>query len=549
MYRKKFCYWRNVMSLTLTEWWTELDKETREVAKKYGASYPDALTPANTVNVNADLTPLEAVHAMASLGSTIESISLLSAAGIAGRIATASKKLGEPLQKKSSDDEQHYVPKITDEKSLLLAVVYYRSQCRFQHIQSKNATIQNGAVGKPGIEQNKPGVAKEAEALRAKIKDYCSNNTKIAESALKNFNELFPPPNELGSDLFKPKSLAEQYQDFAHQLIAELFNIEEESHEKLHNTALDNTKKIKTQLEDAEAKLETLYFYKKLKEFITNTTEYSDATFAGFADTLHRDYGAQAKEIWDQAESFAKGKKSKKDQITEGINNYTPAFLQGFMHARLNPLAYVPWVMGVDENARFKRFKEHFESHVTSKIASASQAVSGITKISEEDLKAASSGQILDLITMGHDLRIEIERLQKSIESYVETLKEDELIKFSTRTPFIGWITKLLADFPLTKGLLHDNIHYLDLANKFSQQLDTIKQMQDDQNPRDQLENLKKSIQTEVDSIKKGSHYLLFKDERELAHKHFHHIIVGKKIEGKAENNDEEPSNPGLKKV
>ncbi|WP_392537023.1 hypothetical protein [Legionella sp. 227] len=518
------------MSLTLTEWWKKLDEETREVAKKYGDSYPDALTPANTINENADLTPLEAVHAMASLGSTIESISLISAPGIASRIAIASKKLGEPLQKKSSDDETHYVPKITDEKSLLLAVVYYRSQCRFQHIQSINSTIQNGALGKPGIEQNKPGVAKEAEALRAKIKDYCSNNKEIAVSAQSKFIKLFPSPNELGNDLFKPKSLAEQYQDFAHQLIAELFDIEEESHEKLHNIAVENSKKIRTKLQDSEAELETLYLYKKLKEFITNTTEYSDATFARFADTLHGDYGAQAKEIWDQAESFAKGKKSKKDQITEGVNNYTPAFLQGFMHARLNPLAYVPWVMGVDENARFKRFKEHFESHVTSKIASASHAVSGITEISEEDLKAASSGDILDLITMGHDLRIEIERLQKSIESYVETIKEDELIKFSTRTPFIGWITKLLADFPLTKGLLHDNIHYLDIANKFSQQLDEIKQMPGSQDQSTKLDELKNSIRTEIDSVKKGSHYLLFQSKRELAHKHFHHIIDAKKI-------------------
>ncbi|MCW8407706.1 hypothetical protein OQJ13_01785 [Legionella sp. PATHC035] len=520
------------MSMTLTEWWTKLDQETREVAKKYAYSYPDALTPANAINDNADLTPWEAVHAMASLGSTIESISLLSAGGIAGRIATASKKLGEPLQKKSPDEEPHYVPKITDEKSLLLAVVYYRSQCRFQHIQSINSTIQNGALGKPGIEQNKPGVAKEAEALRVKIKDYCSNNIEIATSAHSNFIELFPPPNELGNDLFKPKSLAEQYQDFAHRVIAQHldFDIEEQSHEKLHNIAVENCEKIRTKLQDAEAELKTLYLYKKLKEFITNTTEYSDATFARFADTLDEDYGAQAKEIWDQAESFAKGKKSKKDQITEGVNNYTPAFLQGFMHARLNPLAYVPWVMGVDENARFKRFKEHFESHVTSKIASASHAVSGITEISEEDLKAASSGDILDLITMGHDLRIEIERLQKSIQSYVETLKEDELIKFSTRTPFIGWITKLLADFPLTKGLLHDNIHYLDIANKFSQRLDEIKQIQDSQDQRSKLDELKNSIRTEVDSVKKGSHYLLFQSKRELAHKHFHHIIDARKI-------------------
>ncbi|MCW8399557.1 hypothetical protein OQJ26_12220 [Legionella sp. PATHC038] len=525
------------MSLTLTEWWKKLDEETREVAKKYGDSYPDALTPANAINENADLTSLQAVHAMASLGSTIESISLISAGGIAGRIATASKKLGEPLQKKSPDDEPHYVPKITDEKSLLLAVVYYRSQCRFQQIKSINSTIQNGALGKPGIEQNKPGVAKEAEALRVKIKDYCSNNKEIATSAQSKFIELFPQPNELGNDLFKPKSLAEQYQDFAHQVIAELFDIEEESHEKLHNIAVENSEKIRTKLQDAEEKLETLYLYKKLKEFITDTTEYSDATFARFKETLQEGYGEQAEEIWNQAESFAKGKKSKKDQITEGVNNYTPAFLQGFMHARLNPLAYVPWVMGVDENARFKRFKEHFESHVTSKIASASHAVSGITEISEEDLKAASSGEILDLITMGHDLRIEIERLQKSIRSYVETLKEDELIKFSTRTPFIGWITKLLADFPLTKGLLHDNIHYLDIANKFSQQLDEIKQMPGSQDQSTKLDELKNSIRTEVDSVKKGSHYLLFQSKREIAHKHFHHIIDAKKI-GEEEEED-----------
>lgn len=101
------------MTLTLTAWWKKLDDETRSLAGIFGdINYPASLTvPYTNVKADKEMTPWEAVHAMASLGSAIET-NVMSGEGIASNIATAAKNLGDPIP-----NSPRHLPAITDEKA------------------------------------------------------------------------------------------------------------------------------------------------------------------------------------------------------------------------------------------------------------------------------------------------------------------------------------------------------------------------------------------------------------------------------------------------
>lgn len=517
-----------LMSLTLTNWWNKLDEEIRRLASSYtGVDYPASLTvPYTDVDVSGDMTPWQAIHKMASLGIAIEG-HLLSGLTIAGKINDAEKKLGEPLP-----NSTHYIPKIVDEQSLLLAVVFYRSQHRFQDIQSQVNLIQNGGFGKPGIQQNKPGVAKDADHLMRKIREYCASNTAIALSARVKFANLFPG-EDLGLNLFDAKNLTEQYTDFSTKLINSLLvDIEQKAtYEEKYKTVLANTHTIKICLKSTEEQLESLYLYKKLQDFITKRTDYTQATFELFLGSLELKktqpkITAHAQKIWDAAEHYAIGKKTTVEKITEGINRYTPSFLKRILHAPLNPLAYVPWMMGVHEKARLERWKEHVTTHITNNITEESTQLNKTTHMKQEDLKTASADEILKLHDTNQVFSLEINTLRKSIKNYISEINADHIIKFSN-TSILGWITKQLARFKWTRILLHDNLHYLRLAEDFAHQLDTLESQQ--KNKVEALSDLKKSIQDNIGHVKSNSKYLLFKEKRDLAHLRFNEIVTVKK--------------------
>jgi regulator of replication initiation timing len=516
------------MSQTLTEWWKQLDEETRNLANKYEEiNYPANFKPDKDVEVTGEMSPWIALHKMASLGAAIET-NIMFGHGIASKIDTAGKKLGEQLP-----NSPRYIPIITDERSLLFTVIYYRSQCRFQNVQSSNSTIQRGMLGIPGLEQNKPTIAHEAEILKKKIKDYCSAHQEIANKAQIKFQGLFPEENALGSDLFKAKDISEQYTDFVGLLIGGLINrIEEESHEQVYKRVLLNLTLIKKRLENTKIQLETLYLYKKLQEFIEDIHEYSEMTCNTFMKILHKDgklsteRAEKAQKIWEEVEQFVHKKKFFSEKITEGVNKYTPGFLQNILHAFVNPLAYLPWLVGLDEKARLKRFKGHFNSHLSTVIERYSGELENTTGMKAEDLKIASSQNIQNLLTINHELSLEISKLRKSLQSYIDEVGNDKLIKLS-KAPFLGWITKQLAKCEWTSRLLYDNIHYIKIASNFMEELSCLENKINDGGKlsANELNQVKKSVHAKATGIKEGSHYLLFRTHREQAYKQLSTII------------------------
>lgn len=389
-------------------------------------------------------------------------------------------------------------------------------------------------MGKPGVQKNKEGVAKEAEVLRVKIKNYCASNQEIAAAAELKFKQLFPQENEVGSEFFKAKNFMDSYTDFARQLIGSLVeDINEESHTELHNKTLDKTQAIIKTLEEIEEELQYLYLCKKLQEFLTdNVKKSSEATFERFKSSLPASYQTSevAKQLWDAAELQANQGKKYLEMAAEGWNNRMPNLVQNFMNSRYNPMAYIPGALGVDENARFERFRGQFSAFVSSKIDASSQTLYEKTGISTDDFKTASSQNILDSIEMNHKLILEIERLKTSLQSYVQETSKDNIVKFSTSI-FFGWLTKWFAESKLTKSLVYDNIHYMNLAQKYAQQLDKIKEIKDEKTQGEALGKLKETMHQEIDNVRDESRYLFFKEDRKLAHKKLSNIVDGIKNE------------------
>lgn len=226
----------------------------------------------------------------------------------------------------------------------------------------------------------------------------------------------------------------------------------------------------------------------------------------------------------------SKSRKKYLEMAAEGWNNRMPNLVQNFMNSRYNPMAYIPGALGVDENARFERFRGQFSAFVSSKIDASSQTLYEKTGISTDDFKTASSQNILDSIEMNHKLILEIERLKTSLQSYVQETSKDNIVKFSTSI-FFGWLTKWFAESKLTKSLVYDNIHYMNLAQKYAQQLDKIKEIKDEKTQGEALGKLKETMHQEIDNVRDESRYLFFKEDRKLAHKKLSNIVDGIKNE------------------
>lgn len=114
--------------LTLTEWWTRFHEETRMVAALFPrVVYQDELARFDAVELQEVDSPWQTIHNMASLGVGIES-NLSSGLSIGNKIQQASNVIRDL--------------KITDEKSLLVKILSYRSQCRYKQIKSSSVFAQ-----------------------------------------------------------------------------------------------------------------------------------------------------------------------------------------------------------------------------------------------------------------------------------------------------------------------------------------------------------------------------------------------------------------------
>lgn len=559
------------MTQTLTEWWTQLDTEARKLAAIYpDVTYPASFTPNKDTDVEGEMTPWMVIYKMASLGASIEAAvasNPVTSLDIKPKLEKVEKKLGEQIPNSS-----HYIPTINDEKSLLLAIVYYRSQCRFQEVVSPNPTIQNGIqtaiLRIPGIHQNKPAAAIETAFLRKQIKNYCSAHPEIAASAEAKFRELFPEENAVGSDLFRPKTLTEQYRDFAGSLVERLTPAPEaDSYETVRREILTHITEIKSTLQQTQASLDELYLSKKIQEFTASVREHSQMTFESFAATLNVDGEPTAEQLnkarllWDSAQGHADAQKPVTHSLTEGANRVIDAvsnsrIVSAIASSRIG--AFAGWLigpitrvattaagagtsaLGIDEASRFNAFKEHFNANITAHMEAESTKLSGLSGIKADDLKAASASDIHSLATMNHELNIEIRALKSSLDVYMAQIKNDAIVKFS-KAPFFEWFTNQLSQSKWTRSLLYDNLLYLDIAQEFKDKLSALEQNADAS--LEDLNALKQSMDQQVTEVKRGSMYLLLAEERERAHTHL------KELAGTTPVNDEETTEEGAEEA
>jgi hypothetical protein len=537
------------MPQTLTEWWTQLDTETRRLAKSYGVDYPERFTPDTNTDLETDDNPGPwiVINKMACLGASIEG-NLSVGMGIKARLERVEKQLGSQIP-----DSSHYVPNIVDEQSLLLAIVYYRSQCRFQEVVSPITLIQNGMpMFGPGVEQNKPQVATEAQYLRRAIKNYCARNPAIATQAHAKFIELFPEATNVAADLFKPKTLTEQYKNHILSLVETLSQeIKADSYEEGRSAILSKIDPIKVELQKIQTMLNSLYLSKKMEAFVTNASTMEEMTFDNFRATLAPagrqltdEQIAEAQALWDQAKEHAAANKTAGSRVIEGtiqlagaisdstvgrvvsrgISAVANSTIGSFMARIITPVRELATAaagktavaLGVSEQDRFKAFKQHFNTKIATHIEEQSERLAAASSdMKKEDLKAASAEDIHALAMMNHELMIEIRALKSTLDIYVAQIKNDPIIKFS-KAPFFEWVTKQMAGFKWMRALLYDNLHYLDIAEEFKQELSALEEKEGA--TLDDLRNLQSSMARKTDEIKTSSMYLLLNEERARAH-------------------------------
>lgn len=211
------------MSITLTEWWGELEQAFADAELSQLKVNGETITLANQQALNAEAVRL--YREMATEGKKLEERNQADTAFKFGLtqlppIETAIKAreasliaqgLIEPIDiSVGTETRRQLHPVINDTASLLFAIITYEQALQFQEIESSRSEVQNGfsIFTSKAIKNVKPFIAENARQLKTKIANYIGQNTtsltdEIGRDALATIIQRFDPLEEKVRTLLK----------------------------------------------------------------------------------------------------------------------------------------------------------------------------------------------------------------------------------------------------------------------------------------------------------------------------------------------------------
>ncbi len=578
--------------ITLTQWWQQLHQEAIRAAHAAGIDYPqDDLVQEPGIDDSALIEQTKgkwlALYKMACLGTIIEPTAakgLLAMRHLPG-VKDSIKKAESCIGTRSTINPDYFLPKITDAESLWFALVYYRHLKRFQDIHATNAYVHDGAFNIPGLAQSKPYVKAHNEELATRIGLFCGQNKEIAQQVKAQFIQQF---DNVGEDELKAlegmdlsEILVQHFKDEATEVL--LGGKPQQVQDKRISSdhlliALDayylklaKTRKI----------LKHIYLQKKLLAFI-NYVERQNLQVMGitciaqcqasdFINYLKFDPSYQSNEdLFEEEAQFLWAHTTKKareaselsalrfhqrlynytlakgSRVSQGLSHYVPTVVSKPVGWLGQTVGFVSRATGMtwlgnkalnglglhadaQDNAKTKQFTKSM-IEITERNLSHSYAKGAVTTgLKEDQLSLASTDNIVSLLDATQKLRKEIHAVKETLKAYKADYGQAKIIRFSTWRLF-GWITKQMMKFEFTSRLLHDNLHFLQIASDSEAELKGLERDMDspEYNHQDALERfkaIKQRAKERTDSVYDKSWYLLWKKERQNAHLKLHNAL------------------------
>lgn len=560
--------------LELTQWWQQLDSETRRLSEQLGLSdYPlEIASDHQSIDVSGEFSQWLAIHKMANLGQFLEPLvsspfTMTQALSVRKKLKTAEQHLGYVLRNGKDDA----LPLITDKNSLLIAVMYYRHLYRYQDVSS------NISIMRSGIDAEKERVRENAELLAIKIKQYCNMHPKQAQGAKRIFGYCFDGEQApLGSHLFDKVSLTAQltnnFKDaITNTFVSPMLDASVDGKTLKSDAMLENLETLNRKITRIRDKLKALYFLNIFLELrdeinqqkIENVNYLSELTANDYISYIEKCLSChltgsaltKALSIWERASQLAKHNEPSKQSVSNALyavgssalsligylpKKITPTPIQNVTGQVVNAIMDKTYItagiksagykLGISSKAQSERISNQMIHEVSRMKREISSSLHDEIGLNTEDLNAASSHQILTLIHTSTKLKKEISALKQALHSYQLDFGGRGIIAFSTAWWF-GKITNFMLKRPFLSRLLHDNLRYLNVVSELQDKLSALQEALDKEDLSnrecEQLEreylDVKRLTAIKAIDIKCSSLYgLLFKQSREDAFNRLH---------------------------